>query len=108
MSLSTQNERDGPKLPAPISVNVLGTNKSVLGKKPAAIGCLALYAKFPEYRKATGTLPGMSPGYTAFGNASFCAFEPSRIGGSLTKVSSSLGNLNPFFLKASPKSFSSG
>src|SRR5713226_6098630 len=53
-------------------------------------------------------LPGISPGKTAFGKASFCAFAPSRTGGSFTNVSSSLGNLKPFFLKASPKSFSSG
>src|SRR5712692_2933462 len=53
-------------------------------------------------------LPGISPGKTALGKASFCAFAPSRTGGSFTKFSSSLGNLKPFFLKASPKSFNSG
>src|SRR5712692_10517852 len=53
-------------------------------------------------------LPGISPGKTALGKASFCAFAPSRTGGSFTKLSSSFGNLKPFFLKASPKSFSSG
>src|SRR2546427_5739652 len=55
-----------------------------------------------------GTVPGISPGKIACGKASRCPLAPSSTGGSFTNVSSSLGNLKPFFLKASPKSLSSG
>src|SRR5215469_2207764 len=44
----------------------------------------------------------------ASGKASFCALAPKSTGGSFTNVSSSFGNLKPFFLKAIPKSLSSG
>src|SRR6516162_7976961 len=108
MSLSTQKESLSPKLPAAMMVKVLGTNRSVRGRYPTASGCLLLYVAKPEYRKPMGIVPGISPGYTALGKASFWAFAPSITGASFTNVSSSLGNLNPFFLKASPKSFSSG
>src|SRR6266576_3582947 len=112
MSSSIQKERFWPKLPALMIVKVLGANKSVRGVNPVWVmkpaGCLRFNVKLPSYRKAMGRKPGISPGYTAPGKASFWAFEPRRTGGSLTKVSSSLGNLKPFFLNASPKSFNSG
>ena len=49
-------------LPAAMSVNVFGTNRSVRGKKPMDSGCLLLYVAKPEYRKPSGRLPGISPG----------------------------------------------
>src|SRR5579862_2537408 len=44
----------------------------------------------------------------ACGHISFCAGAPSITGGSLMKVSSSLGNLKPASLNALPKSFNLG
>src|SRR5271167_2110113 len=111
MSSSIQNDKFGPKLPAAMIVKVLGTNKSVCGMYPltaTGCGCFALQLKLPSYRNDIGIEPGISPGYTASGKASFCALEPSKTGSCLTNNSSSLGNLKPFFLNASPKSFNSG
>src|SRR5437773_9719668 len=82
MSSSIQNEKFWPKLPALMMVKVFGAKRSVRGANPfcemTPAGCLRFKVKLPSYRNAIGKNPGISPGYTALGNASFCAFDPSR------------------------------
>src|SRR5579883_2470749 len=50
----------------------------------------------------------MLPGQMECGNSSLLAWAPSRTGGILMKLSSSLGNLKPASLNAFPKSLSFG
>src|SRR5712692_4261776 len=59
-------------------------------------------------RRPLGGRPGIVPGNMVCGHKSFWAGAPSITGGTLMKVSSSLGNLNPASLKALPKSLSLG
>src|SRR5207302_762793 len=59
-------------------------------------------------RNPMGGIPGIVPGKMVCGHKSFCAGDPSMVGGILMKLSSSLGNLKPASLNAFPKSFSLG
>src|ERR1700751_960215 len=55
-----------------------------------------------------GGNPGIVPGQIERGKSSLLAGAPNNTGGTLMKLSSSLGNLKPASLNALPKSFNFG
>src|SRR5262245_3874258 len=59
-------------------------------------------------RTATGGMPGIAPGHTAFGQSCFQAGAPKLTSGVLMNFSSLSGILKPLLRNAMPKAFSFG
>src|SRR5947207_9480617 len=97
-----KNEKLSPAGPAKYPVIPLGKSKLTL------IGVVGRTLTSLWTRTATGGMPGIAPGQTAFGQSCFQAGAPSDTSGVLMNFSSLIGMRYPLLRNAMPNAFSFG